>query len=80
VQINERLTATIGQDLDFAPADASDAGAQGLHHRFLGGEADRKLANAAAAVGYLERRVDAAEESLRVAFQGLLDAVDRIGR
>ena len=76
MEVDERLTAVVGEDLDLAPGNAVGASAQRLHHGLLAGEARRQFAGAATAEGDFERRVDALEEAVAELRQRGLDAGD----
>ena len=66
----------VGQDLDVAPVDTPDAGAERLRYRLLGGEPAGQLRAAASAVGLLGVGVDTVQKALAEAFGGADDALD----
>ena len=77
VQQRDGLAAGVGEDFDFAPFDAADAGAERFHHGFLGRETRRQLGGAAAAVVGLALGEDAAQEALGMPFEHALKAVEQ---
>ena len=70
VQKDQRLAPAVGQDLDFAPADAANAGAQRLRHRLFGREARRQFGQPAPAVALLGGRPDPVQRWLAPALDG----------
>ena len=68
--------AAAPDDFYVAPADAPDAGAEGLHGGFLGGEAAGELGGASATVGGFALGVDAAEEAVAVVLVNAADPGD----
>ncbi len=75
VEEDEWFAAAVGEDFDVFPADAADAGSEGFHDGFFGGEADGQFGDAAAAVGEFVGGVDAVEEAFAVATDDVGDAV-----
>ncbi len=76
VEVDERLAAGVGEDLDVLPGDRPGARPERLHDRLLGREAGRQLWHPATAEGGLGRREDAADEALGVAAQHALHPLD----
>ena len=66
VEVDRWRPAPLPDDLDLPPTHAPSAGAKGLHHRLLGGEAAGKLRSTAPAVGPLSIGIDPLQEALAV--------------
>src|SRR5438552_7707532 len=74
VKVDERLAATVREDLDLAPCQSACAGAERLHHRFLRRETGCEFGHAPPTKGNFLRCIDATEETIGVPQQHSPDA------